>query len=128
MGIYRGDVAERLPAGVPAEAAAAARDTLGGAVAVAQELPGELGTAVIDVAQRRVRARHAGRLDHRRRARGRARDLAVVMLRNVGSGEDREAEAEASAGGGAEADARRIAAKATSNDGSAGRPPSCYDA
>jgi DHA2 family multidrug resistance protein-like MFS transporter len=36
---------------VPPVAAEAARDTLGGAVAVAAELPGEMGATVLDVAQ-----------------------------------------------------------------------------
>jgi DHA2 family multidrug resistance protein-like MFS transporter len=51
VAIYRGDLAESLPPGVPAEAATVARDTLGGAVGVAQQLPGQLGTAVLDVAR-----------------------------------------------------------------------------
>ena len=51
IAIYRRDVTEALPAGVPADAAAAARDTLGGAVAVAQELPARLGATVLGVAQ-----------------------------------------------------------------------------
>ena len=102
--IYRGGVAEGLPAGIPAEAAAAARDTLGGAVAVAQELPGELGTAVIGVARDAfVQGMQVASTVSAVLAVGLA-ILAVVMLRNVGSGEEREAEAEASAGGGAEAD------------------------
>jgi MFS transporter, DHA2 family, multidrug resistance protein len=48
--IYRGVVAEQLPADVPAEAADAARDTLGAAVQVGGELPGTLGRAVVDAA------------------------------------------------------------------------------
>ena len=51
VAIYRGSVADGLPKGVPAEAASVARDTLGGAVGVAQQLPGQLGTAVLDVAR-----------------------------------------------------------------------------
>jgi DHA2 family multidrug resistance protein-like MFS transporter len=51
IAIYRSDVAVGLPAGVPAEAASIARDTLGGAVGVAGQLPGQLGTAVLDVAR-----------------------------------------------------------------------------
>ena len=51
IAIYRGDVASGLPAGIPAEAATVARDTLGGAVGVAGQLPGQLGTAVLDVAR-----------------------------------------------------------------------------
>jgi DHA2 family multidrug resistance protein-like MFS transporter len=51
IAIYRGDVADGLPAGVPAEAATIVRDTLGGAVGVAGQLPGQLGTAVLEVAR-----------------------------------------------------------------------------
>src|SRR6266487_2948257 len=39
---YRGQMAHALPAGVPPQAAAAARDTLGGAVAAAGQLPDQL--------------------------------------------------------------------------------------
>jgi hypothetical protein len=49
--VYRGELADRLPAGVPAEAAAVARDTLGGAVAVAGQLPDQLGGAVLQAAR-----------------------------------------------------------------------------
>jgi MFS transporter, DHA2 family, multidrug resistance protein len=42
-GIYRGQLANALPAGILPETAAAARDTLGGAVAAAGQLPGQPG-------------------------------------------------------------------------------------
>lgn len=48
---YRRQVAEALPAGVPPDAAAAARDTLGGAVAAAAQLPDVLGQALLAAAQ-----------------------------------------------------------------------------
>jgi DHA2 family multidrug resistance protein-like MFS transporter len=51
VAIYRSDVAGGLPAAVPAEAAVIARDTLGGAVGVAQQLPGQLGDTVLAVAR-----------------------------------------------------------------------------
>jgi len=51
IAIYRSGVADGLPTGVPAEAATIARDTLGGAVGVAGQLPGQLGTAVLEVAR-----------------------------------------------------------------------------
>jgi len=51
VAIYRADLADRLPADVPAGAAAIARDTLGSAVAVAAELPGQLGAAVLEGAR-----------------------------------------------------------------------------
>jgi DHA2 family multidrug resistance protein-like MFS transporter len=49
--VYRSVLASGLPAGVPVEAAAIARDTLGGAVGVAQQLPEPLGTALLDIAR-----------------------------------------------------------------------------
>ena len=51
VAIYRGEVADRLPAGVPDQAADAARDTLGSAVAVAGQLPPDLASAVLDTAR-----------------------------------------------------------------------------
>jgi MFS transporter, DHA2 family, multidrug resistance protein len=48
--IYRNDVAEAIPAGIPAGAAEAATDTLGGAVAVAGQLPDRLSEALLDAA------------------------------------------------------------------------------
>jgi DHA2 family multidrug resistance protein-like MFS transporter len=50
VAIYRSDLAQ-LPAGMPAEAAATARDTLGGAVKVAALLPDSIGSAVLDVSR-----------------------------------------------------------------------------
>jgi MFS transporter, DHA2 family, multidrug resistance protein len=49
--IYRGQVADTVPAAVPSQAAAAARDTLGGAVAAADQLPGQLDAALLDTAR-----------------------------------------------------------------------------
>ena len=49
--IYRSQVTEDLPAGVPPEQADATRDTLGGAVAVAEDLPARLADDVLVVAQ-----------------------------------------------------------------------------
>jgi MFS transporter, DHA2 family, multidrug resistance protein len=50
VAIYRGALAN-LPSGLPTEAAATARDTLGGAVQVAASLPGATGSAVLDVSR-----------------------------------------------------------------------------
>jgi MFS transporter, DHA2 family, multidrug resistance protein len=50
VAIYRADLAH-LPAGLSAEAATTARDTLGGAVKVAALLPDSLGPAVLDVSR-----------------------------------------------------------------------------
>jgi DHA2 family multidrug resistance protein-like MFS transporter len=49
--VYRGQMAEAVPAGVPDQAAAAVRDTLGGAVAVAGQLPEQVGAALLEVAR-----------------------------------------------------------------------------
>jgi DHA2 family multidrug resistance protein-like MFS transporter len=49
--IYRAHLASALPAGVPAEAAAAARETLGGALVAAGQLPAELGAALLEAAR-----------------------------------------------------------------------------
>jgi MFS transporter, DHA2 family, multidrug resistance protein len=51
VAVYRGELADALPAGIPAEAAAVARDTLGGAVGVAARLPDAVGTALLDAAR-----------------------------------------------------------------------------
>jgi DHA2 family multidrug resistance protein-like MFS transporter len=51
IAIYRGTMAGGIPVGVPAEAAAAARDTLGGAVEIAGHLPDRLGAPLIDAAR-----------------------------------------------------------------------------
>jgi MFS transporter, DHA2 family, multidrug resistance protein len=48
--IYRTQVTDTLPAGVPPQAAEATRDTLGGAVAAASQLPDRLGAALLDAA------------------------------------------------------------------------------
>jgi DHA2 family multidrug resistance protein-like MFS transporter len=45
--VYRGQMADALPGGVPGQAAVAARDTLGGAVAAASQLPDQLGQALL---------------------------------------------------------------------------------
>jgi MFS transporter, DHA2 family, multidrug resistance protein len=51
VAVYRGRLADALPAGIPSEAATVARDTLGGAVGVAGQLPGELGAALLAAAR-----------------------------------------------------------------------------
>lgn len=50
--VYAGRARDALPAGLPPGAAETATETLGGAVAVADGLPGALGTAVRDAAER----------------------------------------------------------------------------
>ena len=51
VAIYRSRIAEELPAGVPPDVAAAAKDTLGAAVEVAATLPGAAGEALLRSAQ-----------------------------------------------------------------------------
>jgi len=51
IAVYRSQLASNLPAGVLAEAAEAARGTLGGAVGVARQLPGQTGQALLEVAR-----------------------------------------------------------------------------
>jgi DHA2 family multidrug resistance protein-like MFS transporter len=48
--LYRGEVTDTVPADIPAGAAEAARDSLGGAVAAAEELSEPFATGLIDVA------------------------------------------------------------------------------
>lgn len=49
--VYRSAVVDMVPAEVPATAADAARDTLGGALAAAQQLPGDLGAGLVEAGQ-----------------------------------------------------------------------------
>jgi DHA2 family multidrug resistance protein-like MFS transporter len=49
--VYRNQLTDDMPADVPPEQAAAARDTLGGAVAAADELPEPLATQLLDAAR-----------------------------------------------------------------------------
>jgi DHA2 family multidrug resistance protein-like MFS transporter len=49
--IYRSDIAGHLPAGLPNSAADTARETLGGAIAVGQQVSGSLGNTVVCVAR-----------------------------------------------------------------------------
>ncbi|MCO1659068.1 MFS transporter [Pseudonocardia humida] len=49
--VYRNHVADSVPAGLPPEAAAATADGLPAAVAAAERLPGQLGTALLEPAR-----------------------------------------------------------------------------
>jgi DHA2 family multidrug resistance protein-like MFS transporter len=51
IAVYRTRVADGVPSEVPGEQTEAARDSLGGAVAAAEDLPGPLGTELLDVAR-----------------------------------------------------------------------------
>jgi DHA2 family multidrug resistance protein-like MFS transporter len=49
--VYRARIADAVPAGIPLETAAAARGTLGGAVAAAAKLPGSAGESLLGAAR-----------------------------------------------------------------------------
>jgi hypothetical protein len=49
--VYRGGLADVIPRSIPLEAAMAARDTLAGAVAVAGQLPSQIGVELLGVAR-----------------------------------------------------------------------------
>src|SRR5215475_11560298 len=51
VAIYRGQLADALPPGIPSQATAAAQDTLGGAVGAAHQLPSEAGAALLGAAR-----------------------------------------------------------------------------
>jgi MFS transporter, DHA2 family, multidrug resistance protein len=51
IAVYRSVMAGAVPAGVPPDVAEAARATLGGAVAMAGQLPGHLGRTLVDAAR-----------------------------------------------------------------------------
>jgi DHA2 family multidrug resistance protein-like MFS transporter len=81
--VYRTQVDDGIPAGVPREQADAARDTLGGAVATAQELPAALAAEVLSAANEAfTRGFQVAALTSAVLAAGTAL-LAAVLLRNV---------------------------------------------
>ncbi len=81
--LYRTGLSDALPAGVPAEAAAIARDTLGAATGVARLLPEGIGAALIGVAQNAfVQGMQVAAAVSAVVAMG-AAILSMVMLRNV---------------------------------------------
>ncbi|MCP3817851.1 MFS transporter [Streptomyces sp. A3M-1-3] len=51
LATYRSEVTDGLPAGLPAEVEEAARDNLGGAIAAAGQLPGELGESLLQASR-----------------------------------------------------------------------------
>jgi MFS transporter, DHA2 family, multidrug resistance protein len=51
IAVYRSAMAGTLPAGIPLEAAEAARDTFGAAVAIARQLPNQLGPELVAAAR-----------------------------------------------------------------------------
>ena len=51
VAVYRSEIADAVPRGVPPEASATAEDTLGGATEAVDGLPGQLGDALLVAAQ-----------------------------------------------------------------------------
>ncbi len=106
--IYRRQVGEALPSGISPDAAESSRDTLGGAVATAAQLPPDVGAALLGTArdaftqglQLTAGVSAVGAIG--------AAVLAVLLLRHVGGGAQPEAGTvaglKASAPGGARAD------------------------
>jgi DHA2 family multidrug resistance protein-like MFS transporter len=91
--VYRSDVHDAIAAGIPASAAEAARDTLGGALAVAEQLPGPLGAELANVA--RVAFTHGVQVTAATSA-GIAAGIAIlatILLRRVRASSDALSEA-----------------------------------
>ena len=83
IALYRSELANALPAGVPVEAAESALDTLGGAVVVAGQLPDPLGPALLAAARDAfVQGLHLAAAISAAIAIGAAL-LAVILLRRV---------------------------------------------
>jgi DHA2 family multidrug resistance protein-like MFS transporter len=98
VAIYRGEIARSIPATIPADAIAAARDTLGGATGVAASLPAGLAETLLAVAR-------AAFVHGMQVAAGISiavavgvTILAIVALRDVRSGTDGGSNAEGSTG------------------------------
>jgi DHA2 family multidrug resistance protein-like MFS transporter len=94
LALYRSQIAANVPASIPAEAVKAAQETLGGALATAGQLGGDLGTTLLTVA--REAFTHALQVSS---AIGFVvviglGILAVVALRNVSIHSDGESEAQ----------------------------------
>jgi DHA2 family multidrug resistance protein-like MFS transporter len=51
VAVYRNEIAEEVPSGVPLEASETSKDTLGGATQAVESLPGELGEPLLDAAR-----------------------------------------------------------------------------
>jgi MFS transporter, DHA2 family, multidrug resistance protein len=51
VAVYRNEIAEAVPSGVPLEASETSKDTLGGATQAVESLPGELGEPLLDAAR-----------------------------------------------------------------------------
>jgi DHA2 family multidrug resistance protein-like MFS transporter len=88
--VYRTQVADGVPAGVPAEQEGTARDTLGGAVAAAEELPADVSAELLEVAREAfTQGLQVAALASAVVAAATA-VLAAVLLRNVRAGSEDE--------------------------------------
>ena len=94
IAVYRSAMAGAIPTGIPPEVAQAALDTLGGAVASAGQLPGQLGAHLVDAA-------HQGFIDglHLTAAISAVGSISLAIfvaavLRHVRAGAESEAQAE----------------------------------
>jgi MFS transporter, DHA2 family, multidrug resistance protein len=95
--VYRSEVASTFPDGVPPEAAEAARDTLGGAVAAADELPDQLAAGLLDAAREAfTQGLQLAAITSAAIILGMA-ILAVVLLRNTRASSDAEDRADRAA-------------------------------
>ena len=97
--VYRSEVTEAIPDGVPPAAQEAARDTLGGALAAAQQLPDQIGQKLVDAA-------HVAFTDglHLTAAIGAVialviASLVAILLRDVRAGSDSDEQASHEADG-----------------------------
>jgi DHA2 family multidrug resistance protein-like MFS transporter len=98
--IYRGQLTDAVPAGVPPQAAAAARDTLGGVVAVVGQLPGRSGVELLDAARQAFTQGLQLTFAVSAAVAVGIAILVVSLLRHVGAGSEREGQPEPSQGGG----------------------------
>jgi DHA2 family multidrug resistance protein-like MFS transporter len=88
--VYRSQVADAFPDGVPSEAAEATRDTLGGAVSAADQLPDRVGAGLLDTAREAfTQGLQVTAITSAAIVLGMA-ILAAVLLRNVRTGSESE--------------------------------------
>jgi MFS transporter, DHA2 family, multidrug resistance protein len=98
--IYRGQLTDAVPAGVPPQAAAAARDTLGGVMAVVGQLPGRSGVELLDAARQAFTQGLQLTFAVSAAAAVGTAILVVSLLRHIGAGSEREGQPEPSQDGG----------------------------
>ena len=90
IAVYRGQMAHALPYGVAPQAAAAARDTLGGAVAAAGQVPDQLAQALLGAARQAFTQGLHLAFAISAAAAAAVAVLAAVLLRNLHSVDARE--------------------------------------